>query len=111
MAEEIRGDVIYRANLLAILRRRELARVGAQLSEELGLRYVEIPPGQRIEGTYRRPINLVSGRFAVIEGQIKEFSLVPWRPVLDRSLGKEVSGIARGDGISWTIGRSREMSR
>jgi hypothetical protein len=47
----------------------------------------------------------------MIEGASKEFSLVPWRPVLDRSLGKEVSGIARGDGISWTIGRSRDLSR
>lgn len=111
LAEETQGGVICRANLLAVLRRRELARVGAQLSEELGLRYMETPSGRRIEGVYRRPINLVSGRFAVIEGQGKEFSLVPWRPVLDRSLGKEVSGIARGEGISWAIGRSRGPSR
>jgi hypothetical protein len=37
----------------------------------------------------------------------REFTLVPWRPVLERNLGREVSGIARGDTISWTLGRQR----
>ena len=37
----------------------------------------------------------------------REFTLVPWRPVLERNLGKQVSGIMRGDSISWTLGRQR----
>jgi Protein of unknown function (DUF3363) len=32
---------------------------------------------------------------------------VPWRPALERNLGKAVSGIPRGDTISWTLGRQR----
>jgi hypothetical protein len=35
---------------------------------------------------------------------------VPWRPVLDRHLEKQVSGIMRGDTINWTIGRQRGPS-
>jgi hypothetical protein len=92
--------------MLDILRRRELARVAAQLSEELGLGYVETGNGARVDGVYRRHIDLASGRFAVIE-KSREFTLVPWRPVLERQLGKQVSGIARGEGISWTLGRQR----
>ena len=93
--------------MLGLLRRRELARVGAQLSDELGLAYVEAEPGRRIEGIYRQRVDLASGRFAVIERH-RVFTLVPWRPVLERNLGKRISGISRGDTISWTLGRERK---
>ena len=91
---------------VGILRQRELTRVAGQLSGELGLNYAELRSGERVEGIYRRSIELASGRFAVI-AKSREFTLVPWRPALERALGKEVSGIARGNGISWTIGRQR----
>lgn len=98
--------IIYRANMLGLLRRRELSRVADQLSGELGLAYVEAKPGERIDGIYHRRVELASGRFALIE-KSREFTLVPWRPVLERNLGKVVSGIARGDTISWSLGRKR----
>lgn len=48
-------------------------------------------------------------RYAMIE-KSREFSLVPWRPVLDRAIGKPVSGVMRDGPISWTIGgRSRGL--
>jgi type IV secretory pathway VirD2 relaxase len=104
---QIEGDqVSYRTNLLTELRSRELARAGGQLSKELGLRYTETKPGQRIEGTYKGAVELASGKFGVIE-KSREFTLVPWRPVLERSLGQSVSGIMRDDMISWTLGRQR----
>jgi type IV secretory pathway VirD2 relaxase len=106
LAREDQGRIVYRANMLGILRRRELNRVAGQLSGELGLSYVEIRSGEKVEGVYRRHVDLASGRFAVIE-KAREFTLVPWRPVLERHLGKQVSGVARGDTISWTIGRQR----
>lgn len=84
-------------------------RVAGQLSDELGLSYAEARRGERIEGIYRRPVELASGRYALIE-KSREFTLVPWRPVLDRQLGKQVSGIMRGDAINWTIGRQRGPS-
>ena len=106
LAQEEQGRVVIRANLLAALRRRELSRVAGQLSDELGLGYAEAKPGERIEGIYRRPVELASGRYALIE-KSREFTLVPWRPVLDRHLDRQVSGLMRGDGINWTIGRQR----
>jgi hypothetical protein len=110
LASEQQGSIVYRANLVRILRERELQKVGGQLASQLGLHYIALEPGRRIEGIYRRRIDLVSGRYALIE-RSHEFTLVPWRPVLERSLGQHVAGIARGDGaISWTLGRQRGPS-
>jgi len=106
LARQEQDRIIYRANMLGLLRRRELSRVADQLSGELGLAYVEAKPGERIDGIYHRRVELASGRFALIE-KSREFTLVPWRPVLERNLGKVVSGIARGDTISWSLGRKR----
>lgn len=106
LAHEEQDRVVYRANMIAILRQRELARVAGQLSDQLGLAYVEAPSGEPVEGTLRRSVELASGKYAVIE-KSREFTLVPWRPVLERHIDKQVSGIMRGDGISWTIGRQR----
>ncbi|MBS0275945.1 MAG: relaxase/mobilization nuclease and DUF3363 domain-containing protein [Proteobacteria bacterium] len=98
--------VVYRAGLLTELRRRDLARAGAALAGEIGAPYAEAKTGSRIEGIYRRSVDLASGRFAVIE-KSREFTLVPWRPVLERNIGKPVSGIMREGAISWTLGRQR----
>ncbi|TPI13052.1 DUF3363 domain-containing protein [Mesorhizobium sp. B4-1-3] len=106
LAQEEQDRIVYRANMISMLRQRELNRVAGQLSEELGLSYTEPRPGDRIEGTVRRSVELASGKFAVIE-KSREFTLVPWRPVLDRYMGREVSGIVSGEGISWTVGRQR----
>jgi len=106
LAREENGRTMYRSNLLALLRRRELSRVAGQLSDELGLAYTEARRGEPIEGIYRRRIDLASGRYALIENS-REFRLVPWRPVLERNLGRPVAGIMRGDTISWTLGRQR----
>lgn len=105
-AEEAGGRANYSPGMIATLQRREIVRLGAQLSREMGMPFVESAAGARVEGTYRRPIDTISGRFAVIE-KSREFTLVPWRPVLERHIGKSVSGIMRGDGISWSIGRGR----
>jgi hypothetical protein len=92
--------------MLTQLRNRELKRVAGQLSREQGLAYAEARSGTQIEGVYKRSVDLASGRFALIE-KSREFTLVPWRPVLDRNLGKSMSGIMRGETISWTLGRQR----
>ena len=106
LAREDQDRTIYRANLLGLLQRRELTRIAGQLSGELVLNYTEARPGERIEGIYRQPLDLASGRFAVIE-KSREFTLVPWRPVLEQSIGKQVSGVLRGDTVSWNLGRQR----
>ncbi|MGQ0588338.1 MAG: relaxase/mobilization nuclease RlxS [Sphingosinicella sp.] len=106
LAESHSGATVYRAGMVEALRRRELLRVAGQLSDELGLPFVEAKPGERIDGTLRRAVEMTSGRHALIE-RSREFTLVPWRPVLERHVGKSVSGILRGDGINWTLGRGR----
>ncbi len=107
LARREQDRIVYRANLLVLLRRREVSRVAGQLSEELGLRYAEPRPNERIEGLYRRKLDLVSGQFALIE-KSREFTLVPWRPSLERMRGRSVEGIMVGrDRISWSLGRER----
>jgi len=101
------GTVTFRRDLVDQLRRREVTRVAGQLSQELGLPFAETEPGRLIEGIYKRPIDLASGRYALIE-RSHEFSLVPWRPVLEKQLDRYVSGRAIGDSISWTLGRERD---
>jgi type IV secretory pathway VirD2 relaxase len=102
--QEATGTV-YRRDMLSALREQELALAGGELAATLGKRYVAATSGQ-IEGVYRGPAQLVSGKFAIVE-RSREFTLVPWRPVLERELGKSVRGVMRSDGVSWTIGRSR----
>lgn len=91
---------------LETLQARELQRVARQLSRELGLGYAEAAPGDPIEGIYRRSVQVGSARMALIE-KSREFTLVPWRPLLKRRIGREVSGIMRGRDVSWTFGRHR----
>jgi hypothetical protein len=105
-AEEARGRTTYHAGMIDTLQQRELVRVGAQLSREMGMPFAETEQGARVSGIYRGSVDTMSGRFALVE-KSREFTLVPWRPVLDRHVDKSVSGIARADGISWSFGRGR----
>jgi type IV secretory pathway VirD2 relaxase len=104
-----RGDqILYRGDMDERLRRAELRSAAARLSKELGLDFAEPVAGERISGIVRRRVNLNSGSFAVV-GNSYEFSLLPWRPVLERQLGREISGVLRNSGsISWTFGRERQ---
>jgi type IV secretory pathway VirD2 relaxase len=100
------GDgVQLRAGLIAELRQRELRQVAAQLSQELGLDFAE-HRGGRVEGIYRKPVQVGSAKFAVIE-KSREFTLVPWRQVLDKQIGRHVAGFDRAGSINWTFGRGR----
>ena len=105
-AEETGSGTTFPNGMIAALQRRELLRVAGQLSDELKMPFREADEGARIEGVYRRPVDLVSGRFALVE-RSRDFTLVPWRPVLDRQMGNKVSGLMRSDGVSWRFGRER----
>ncbi|WP_454882618.1 relaxase/mobilization nuclease RlxS [Sphingomonas oryzagri] len=106
LAVESDGHLRMSANALDQLRRRELLRVADRLTNELGSDFTEARSGERIEGVLRRSVEMVSGRHALIE-RAHDFTLVPWRPALERQIGKPVSGIMREAGVSWTIGRER----
>jgi len=97
----------YRRTMMALLQQRELGRTIRQLEEETGLAHVTHKAGESVEGVLKRSIIVGDQRYGVIE-KSREFSLVPWRPVLERAIGKSISGIMRDGPIDWTIGgRSR----
>ena len=106
LTEEQEGRTVCRPGMLAALRRRELLRVAGQLSDELGMPFVEARAGERIEGRLVRAVEMASGRHALIE-RSRDFTLVPWRPVLARQIGKPVAGIMRDGRIDWALGRQR----
>ena len=106
LAERDGRTIRYQRNLLRLLRRRELAAAGEKLSKEMGLGFAETQDGDRINGTYRRPVQLASGKFAII-AKSKEFTLVPWRPVLERQRGKVVGGAMRGSSVLYDFTKKR----
>jgi len=104
------GDrMIYRAGMLRTLARRELLEAGARLARERGTAFHIPESGERISGRYREALRLVSGKYALVETS-REFTLVPWRPVVEKELGRQINGIVMGDGISWEFGRKRGRS-
>jgi hypothetical protein len=63
-----------------------------------------------VRGTYRRRLDLASGRFAMVEDGLG-FRLVPWAQVLESRMGLEVSGRLGDRGVDWDLGRRRGISR
>ena len=95
--------------MIATLERQEVSRAEMELARERGLPFRAAEAGQYVRGKFTGTVQLASGKFAMVENSL-EFQLVPWRPVIDSQLGREVSGIARGGGgIEWTLGRSRGL--
>lgn len=93
--------------LIASLRAQELARVADNIARETGETWAESKPGDRVSGVYQRRVDLVSGRFAMIEDGLG-FQLVPWTRGLEERLGQEVTGtISPGGGVDWALGRKR----
>jgi type IV secretory pathway VirD2 relaxase len=108
LARRRQRQAIFARELLDTLTRRELADTAAQFARQTGLAYRPVDEGDHVSGIYCRRVDLASGRFALIEdGQ--QFLLVPWRPIVDRQLGHEVSGVLRGGSVSWNLGREREL--
>lgn len=110
LAEEEGGAIRIDRRALAHLQCDAVAKEGARLAAHLGKSFVEPVEGERFTGTYRRPVDLASGRYALIE-RSKEFSLLPWREALEVRRGMEISGVLRRGGITWEFGRERGLGR
>jgi type IV secretory pathway VirD2 relaxase len=106
LAERRGQRVVLARNLLTTLRDRDLAAAGQSLQEQTGQTYRPLRDDQQVSGIYRQSIQLASGRFAVLDDGMG-FSLVPWRPVIERRLGQQVSAVARGSSVTWHLGRQR----
>ena len=104
---ELEGDEYhFRSDLVDQLQRRELGAEAAKIARETGRAFREHGTGDLVHGICRGPVQVGDRKFALVEHS-REFSLLPWRPVLERQIGREISGIVRGSGISWTVGRER----
>ena len=109
LAEKRGQRVILARNVLATLRGRELATVGQSIAAETGLQHLPMVDGERVSGVYRRSVMLASGRFAMLDDGL-EFRLVPWKPMIEQRLGKQIAATVRGGSVSWEIGRQRGPS-
>jgi type IV secretory pathway VirD2 relaxase len=94
------GDLVSR------LERSEIERAGASLAKSNRAPFRVKNEGERVSGVFTGTTNLVSGKYAVIENGY-EFTLVPWRPVMNDRLGRQISGVVRDSGISWDFTRTR----
>ncbi len=99
------GELRVKADLIGTLTRQEIERVGRQLAAERGLAFRPIHEGQTVRGKLVGSAQLASRRYAMIDDGLG-FSLVPWRPVLDKEIGRQVMGVMRGGDISWQFGRA-----
>jgi type IV secretory pathway VirD2 relaxase len=97
--------VIFVRDLLDTLRQREIAAATRELAIETGLVHCALADGETVNGVYRRRLTLASGRFAMLDDGLG-FRLVPWKPSLERHLGRQVSGLVHPRGIVWTFDRS-----
>jgi hypothetical protein len=100
-----KGQLTVKADLIGTLARQEVERVGRQLAAERGLAFQAVREGQAVRGKLLGSAQLASGRFAMIDDGLG-FSLVPWRPVLEKEIGRQVMGVMRGGDISWQFGRA-----
>ena len=79
-------------NMLAELRQRDVRQATIQLAKELQLDPTFNTQGEQVSGTYRRAVNLASGKYAVVQ-KAKEFTLVPWRPEFEKLKGQNIAGV------------------
>ncbi len=108
LAERRGQRVILARNLLAKLRDRDMEAAASTIAAETGLTYRPLSDGNAASGVYRRSVLLASGRFAMLDDGLG-FSLVPWRPVIERRLGQTVSAVVRGEHVTWGLGRGRSL--
>jgi type IV secretory pathway VirD2 relaxase len=105
-----RGDrVSFTPGMINTLRQRDFEAAAAKLSAQTGLSYTPSADGDHVGGVYRQRVALASGRFAMIDDGLG-FQLVPWRPALERELGRQVHGVmSPGGTVSWDLGRKRGL--
>ena len=90
------------------LEKRDIRSAGEKLSAEIGKPFTEAPNDGRISGKYVKVIDRPSGRYALVE-RAKDFTLVPWRDVLEKRRGLEISGQIRNGQVSWQFAKNRGL--
>lgn len=102
---------IFARDLLETLRDRELAQAAGRLEAQTGLKHQPATGEGGVGGVYSRRLDLASGRFAMLDEGLG-FTLVPWRPAMERHLGRHIEGQVRpGQGIAWSFTPQRGLGR
>ena len=109
LAERRGQRVILARNLLGTLRGSDIDASAKTIAAETGLTHRPVVDGERVSGVYRRNVQLASGRFAMLDSGM-DFSLVPWKPVIEQQLGKMMSAVVRGGSTSWEFAKQRGPS-
>lgn len=81
------GGIRYRRNLIASLQEREVGSAGEKLAANKPVPFRAAADGETVSGTFAGTVQLSGGKFAIVE-KSHEFTLVPWRPVIDSQLGR-----------------------
>jgi len=102
------GAIRAPKDLVARLERSEVERAGKSLAAEKRTAFMMMGEGERVSGVFTGVTNLVSGKYAVIENAY-EFTLVPWRAVMDERLGRQMTGVVRDGAVSWDFTRPRGL--
>ncbi|WP_336717988.1 relaxase/mobilization nuclease domain-containing protein [Asaia bogorensis] len=98
----------FERGLLSKLREREMRATGEKLARQEGKTFDLVAPDENVAGVYRQRIALASGRYAMIDNGLG-FQFVPWKPTLEKHLGKSVAGIMRNSGsVAWEFERTRD---
>jgi Protein of unknown function (DUF3363) len=102
------GSLRAPRDLIARLERQEIARAGKSMEGRTRLPFRAASEGERVTGIFTSTTQLNSGKYALIENA-HEFTLVPWRSIMDERLGRQITGIVRESGISWDFERKRTL--
>jgi len=109
LAQRQGSRMIFARDLLNTLRDRELDATAKRITSDTGLPRHASAEGNSVTGVYRQRVQLASGRFAMIDNGLG-FELVPWKPALEKELGRQVAGVVLpGGGVDWTFGRKRGL--
>lgn len=101
--------VVLALDLLTALRERDVNAAGESLAGSTGKRFHRLRDGDNADGTYRRSIQLSSGKFALIENE-KSFCLAPWKPVIEARLGQRLSVVLRGSSAEWRFSVQKSLA-
>jgi Protein of unknown function (DUF3363) len=100
------GTITPKPDTLRDLHRRGITVAAEQISARLGMPYHSPAEGVRFTGKYVRTMDLPMQRLALIQGR-QEFTIVPWRPELLRTRGKEIEIGVRDRAITMALARGR----
>jgi len=102
------GDHPMTKSHLEALERRDLKAAGKDYEGQLDKPFAEPPKKGRVAGKLMGRVDRPSGQYALVE-RAKDFTLVPWRDVLEKRIGMEISGQIRNGQVNWELGRKRVL--